>query len=343
MAPFDSKPSRPSAQLALEHQHQQAVGGADGQQVEHDRLDRDDERAERDQQQQERRGEHEREHVGQVADHGVVEVAGRGGLSGGVGLDSVHLAERGRDELVAQRVGRLVRQLVGAAPVVGSATVATVWSLLTSSVALALEQARTLLGLVSSESIAETTLGGGHVVGLDHDHLHAALAGEGGLDAVVGLHHRDVTRGVVDAAQRASAFRSPAPRARPARWRPRAAESSGRRSTRSRMRDQMPASPTVFLMRPTSGSTTLVDAVAELREQRRQHRQRADHRDCDDHDRAGRKRGEIGDSAQVHAGHRDHHGETGDHHRTTRGRRSGLDRGVRCSRPAARSSRALFR
>ena len=34
----------------------------------------------------------------------------------------------------------------------------------------------------------------------------------------------------------------------------RTAESSGRRSTRSRMRDQMPASPTLLLMRPTNGT-----------------------------------------------------------------------------------------
>ena len=46
-------------QAVLEHEHQQSEGGPGRQQVEQDRLGRDDERVEGDQQQQERQGQHE--------------------------------------------------------------------------------------------------------------------------------------------------------------------------------------------------------------------------------------------------------------------------------------------
>ena len=212
-------------------------------------------------------------------------------------------------------------------PVIGSATVATVWSELTSSVAWPSNRPGALLGLRSSESIADTTSRRRHVVGLDHDHLHAALAREGGLDAVVGLHHLQVARVVLGTAQvvcipsagTASATSTPAETS---------AETSGRRSTRSSTRDQRPSLADPALEAADERHAALVDPVAELRQQGRQHGQRADHRDGDDHDRAGRERGEIRDPAQVHPGHRDHHGEAGDEHRAARGRRGGLDGGV---------------
>jgi len=59
----------------LEDEHENAVGGADGEQVEQDRLDRDDDRAERDEQQQEGESEHECEHDRRVRLHRIVEVA----------------------------------------------------------------------------------------------------------------------------------------------------------------------------------------------------------------------------------------------------------------------------
>ena len=54
----------------LEDPDEHAVGGADREQVEHDRLERDHDRAERHQQQQERQPEHEREHDRRAVAHG---------------------------------------------------------------------------------------------------------------------------------------------------------------------------------------------------------------------------------------------------------------------------------
>ena len=62
MPPIDWKPSSVSPWPSWKTQREDAVGRADRQQVQHDRLERDDDRAERDQQQQERQAEHEREH-----------------------------------------------------------------------------------------------------------------------------------------------------------------------------------------------------------------------------------------------------------------------------------------
>ena len=63
--------------MPLEDEHQDAVGGGDGEQVEHDRLDRDDERAEGEEQDQERECEHEGDHVGQAVHQLVGEVESR--------------------------------------------------------------------------------------------------------------------------------------------------------------------------------------------------------------------------------------------------------------------------
>ena len=71
----------------------------------------------------------------------------------------------------------------------------------------------------------------------------------------------------------------------------------------------------------------LVDSVAEPREQRRQHGERAQHRDRDDHHRRDAERGERLVAGDEHAGHRDHHGQTGDQHRPARGSGSRLERG----------------
>ena len=64
------------AVAVLEDQHEHAVGGADRQQVERDRLDRHHDRAERDQQQHEREAEHEAEHDRRPRDQDVDEVLG---------------------------------------------------------------------------------------------------------------------------------------------------------------------------------------------------------------------------------------------------------------------------
>jgi hypothetical protein len=81
----------------------------------------------------------------------------------------------------------------------------------------------------------------------------------------------------------------------------------------------------------------LFDAIAELRQQRGQNRQRAEHRDADDHHRRDPE-AEVALVAGEHQpGHRDHHGEAGDEHRSARGGRRGLDRGA-----CALAGRPLF-
>jgi hypothetical protein len=74
-----------------------------------------------------------------------------------------------------------------------------------------------------------------------------------------------------------------------------------------------------------------LDPVAELGQQRRQHGQRAEHGDCDDQHRAQAEGCEAGVAGEEHPGHRDHHAESGDQHRSA-GRRGGrLQRGLRAA------------
>ena len=93
----------------LEDPGDHAVGGADAQQVQHDRLQRHDHAAERDEQQQEREAEHERDHDRQARRHLVVEVLRAGGHAGHVDLGAGDAVDRGRDRLVAQLHQRGVR------------------------------------------------------------------------------------------------------------------------------------------------------------------------------------------------------------------------------------------
>ena len=76
------------------------------------------------------------------------------------------------------------------------------------------------------------------------------------------------------------------------------------------------------------GKATLLDAVAELREQRRQHRQRAEHCHGDDHHRRDPEREVRLVAAEEHPGHRDHHGDARDQDRAARRRRRGLECGL---------------
>jgi hypothetical protein len=81
----------------------------------------------------------------------------------------------------------------------------------------------------------------------------------------------------------------------------------------------------------------LLDAVAELGQQRRQDRDRADHGHRHHHDRAGGKRRERLAAGEVHARHRDHDREAGDEHRPAGRGRGGLQRRI-----GAASGRALL-
>ena len=61
MTPLGVMPERPGEPAVLEHQDQHAVGRGRREQVQDDRLDRDDDRVERHEHQQERQAEHEDE------------------------------------------------------------------------------------------------------------------------------------------------------------------------------------------------------------------------------------------------------------------------------------------
>jgi hypothetical protein len=100
----------------LEDEHEQAVGGADGEQVQDDRRQRDHDRAERREQEQEREPEHERDHPRHPRLHLLVEVPRSRGFPRNRVLDAVELAERARDDDGAQRVQRGERRGVVAAP-----------------------------------------------------------------------------------------------------------------------------------------------------------------------------------------------------------------------------------
>ena len=98
----------------LEHQGQHPVGRAHGEQVEDDRLDRDHDRAERDQHQHEREPEDEREHERHPLGEQVAEVARLGGATGDPHRRAVDRADGRRDQVVADLVERGHRRLVGA-------------------------------------------------------------------------------------------------------------------------------------------------------------------------------------------------------------------------------------
>ena len=133
-------------------------------------------------------------------------------------------------------------------------------------------------------------------------------AREGAVDAVVGLHDRQVARQPLDArvrgvqAQRRHRQQRrstpPAPSAETHGWRSTAPDDGGPEAG-------------LAVRAVAAGEerhAALVHAVAELGQDGRQHRQRADDRDRHDEDRARRERLERRVAGEVHPGHRDHHG-----------------------------------
>jgi hypothetical protein len=84
------------------------------------------------------------------------------------------------------------------------------------------------------------------------------------------------------------------------------------------------ASPQVVAQRKPS----LLDSISQNGEHRGQDGQRTDHRHRHDEDRSGGQRGERWRAAEVHAAHRDHHGEAGDEDGPTGGGGRRLDRRV---------------
>ena len=118
------------------------------------------------------------------------------------------------------------------------------------------------------------------------------------------------------------------------------AETSGRRRTAPSTAPQTRPWPSSFLSRPRNGTRTLLDPVAEPREDRGQDGERADHRDGDDHHRPDREGHERLVAGEEHAGHRDHHRDARDEHGPARRCCGSLECGAsRCVRRDARHAR----
>jgi len=112
-------PSEPEAQdllgpAVLEDEHQQAVGGCHGEQVQRDGGERHDHRPEGDHQQAERKYEHERDRVRQAVADLAGEVDVRGDEAGDLGLGAADMPRGFGHQRVAQRLDRLPAGLVGA-------------------------------------------------------------------------------------------------------------------------------------------------------------------------------------------------------------------------------------
>ena len=158
-------------------------------------------------------------------------------------------------------------------------------------------------------------------VGLDDDDRRQRAAGERRLDAVVGLHDRQVARQARRRPELTVCMFS-AGSASASRIRPTATtETTGRASTRSRIAAPDARLAVVAMARAADERhAALLDPVAELGQQRGQDGERAEHRDRDDEHRADGERREHRVAGEEHAGHGDHHGQAGD--RARRGRRS---------------------
>jgi hypothetical protein len=89
-----------------------------------------------------------------------------------------------------------------------------------------------------------------------------------------------------------------------------------RRSAKRGLEDRLPE-PVLTAVAPHAAEKRdlpFLDAVAELRQQRRQDGQRAEHGDADDrHRRDAEADGRLV-AREEHSGHRDHDGQSGDEH-----------------------------
>ena len=314
----------------LEDEHEDAVGGADRQQVEDDRLDRHHDRAERDQQQDEREAEHEREHERRARRHGVDEVLRAGGHAGHGDLGAGELADGGRDDLGAQHLERALGGGVGAA---------------------ALDRERDdgdgLVGAdLDARGLGELAGGqrpvvqlldrgldrrGRDVVGLDDGRGRDGAAGEGGLEAVVGLDDRLAARVAVEArvleldAERGDAEGDEQAAGEHASTR------SGRLRTRVRMAPQTRDSPLSAWRRLVmNGTRPFSSQFFRLRNASIAGRKVSEPsmRDGDDEHRADAEADEDRVAGEQQAGHRGHHGQARDEHRAARGGGGDLHRGL---------------
>ena len=276
------------APAVLEDEHEHAVGGGHRQQVEHDRLDRDDDRAERHHQDEEAHPEHEqrtRAGARSLVDVAQVDRRRRSGRSTcGLGARRPCRASPGGRRRAASRArprsGRRRRRRRA-----GSRRARRVRSGLTSTPSGAPMPRRGRGRARRGRSIASAHRRRGDVVGLDGDDRRAAAAGERRLRRCsnAGPPARscgsEPMPGVGAASGRARARRARAATAVAA-----TAPTRGRRRTRSRIAFQTRPARRRGLAAAHERQAPAVDAVAELGQHRGEHGDRADHRDRDDDD-----------------------------------------------------------
>ncbi len=174
-------------------------------------------------------------------------------------------------------------------------------------------------------SIPAAASTGAHVVRLDDDGGRDSLRREHLPDLVVGLDHGEVLRQVVDAghdglqAERRNRQRDQRAAGQHERHHRTAHHAVDDRGPEPRLR--APGAPAREERNPP-----LVDSVSEPGQHRRQDGERGAHRDGDDEHRPDRECDEGLVAADQHSGHRDDHGQAGDQHGASRGRRSDLKR-----------------
>ena len=250
----------------LEHEHERAVGGRNREQVEHDRLDGDHDRAERDQHQQERERKHEREHVRRRVLELPVGVPLVRRAAGDSDVGVMELAHGRWDDRLSQRFERCQRLGVGAFALHRERDERDRCRRRVVDVGRREELSRRKR-LRAAGRRSRLDLRAANVAGLDH-HLDCVRAArERLLQLVVRLHRGQVLREACPcpawamcscSAGAASASRSP-----PAMT----TESNGRRRTRSRIALQIRPSPSGRRNLCRNGTRRLVDLVAECGEE----------------------------------------------------------------------------
>ena len=312
-----------AAEAVLEDEHQHAVGGGDGQQVEHDRLDCDHRRAERDEHQREGEREHEPDDEGEIRRHLVRAVLPLGGRTGDARLGVRHGSDRRRHDLPQLRE-RGIRGGVGALALDRHRDARD------RGIVVDLDGDRLVHAARRECLLAEPLDRGLHLLGLhvrslDDDVGRQSRAGERLLHPLVRLHGgerlRERVRARLDHLQLEG-------RDRQCDQEPAGENGRHERPAQDAVDDGAPDSAVAVVAAEPADERDAapVDAVAEPRQQRRQHGQRPDHRDRDHRDRGDREGLEDGVTCQEHAGHRRHHGQAGDEHGAAGRRGCGLER-----------------
>ena len=313
------------ADALLEDEHEQAVGGADREQVERDRDGGDHDRAEGDREQDEAEPEHEGEHDREPAADDVEVVDALRGRSADE-HGRLELAERLRDQVgaqVADRRGRL-----------GPVRVAGDRNRDQDGVAAVRDGSawpgRTHPGRQGSRvsSAIAVRTGAEDDVALDDD--------LGGIDAGAG----EVAVQRVEALLGREAVGQ---RAQPREARVDREHGQSEREQERRRRDEAEERPPHHAADEPGPERTLgagaldrpaadhrdpqrVHAVAEQAQHRGQQRQRGDHRDDPDEDRAQRQAAQDRVGHQQHPAHREHEGHPAEEHGAARGRAGRHDR-----------------